>query len=1257
MSVRFSSNRPPKACLHDGLVQKAKMIFALFIWIFLLGEAQGRTFPASASALPPVPHDYAGGADYQSYLTYSKTFADTFLRAAVDHWGPKKTPLFVQMLALKTHDIPKKSDDPRWQMDYAGADYVYASQGSDLSRETYMLPALIELTEITGNPKYKQAALAYLRFYFKHCPSPTTGLWPWGEHMSYNVVADRIHHWREEPEMSPAPWELFWQIDSSAVRKEIEGFYKYHTYDKKNTFLFDRHGNYYTGLFDDMRVRGAYIKHSGIYLYGFTFLWTKTHNPKYLKWMKKEADLFWNRRNPRTGLIPDEAKETEGVVAQTATLTYYLLLSYQLAPDQTYLLKRAAFYMRHFLRAAYNPENGSYFGGVHLRTGTPATASHFSVWGTNSPAAYLGKTVALLYKNTGDPFFLWHARQIARMIENTPFSENTCAGAMGQVIHFFLDLYDLTGDGAYLRFSRKVASTAIDSLYNNGLFKYTFRSYIYNAGGPNDGDHTGHLFKMLLRLYKMEKGVPLHWQAPAIWHEWKRPVPVRVMGNTPLKGLRLVYIFGHDPAEHVLKPQRQSGKTAFFDIPLEPKKEGLLRFHFRLKKDRQHETDSANWAGMAQVQVVRQHAVPVISDVHFPRVVPDVTRIPLSFRVVCPAGIKQASLFYRRMREPVREQMVTKPLISGQQVMMSIPPKNSCFTGWTDFWLQAWGDPAFPRRSQTKHFRVIASQKAEQELLADPKKWQSLDFSALGVQMEVKSTRRTPISVEKIPGAPVTFTKGLPGKAAAFYRFRTGRKVWLPQASRAKILVASRWLERFVGPTLQFYHAQKRHWVPVSSRLSEDQKQLTANLPDSGLYAVSGLPRQVWRWPASDALLVSPAVGDLDGDGKLEVIFASRDFGHFMTALHADGTEYWTIEKDGGFSFPVLADLDGDGRPEVIVGDMDGYLYVFNGDGSLKWRYFANSGVKTPAVGDLNGDGKPEIVFGLKNGDVVAISNTGEKIWQTSTVPPAKRNAITLANQAFGGHSPVEKTIPALADLDGDGKLETLIAGRDSLLWALDFQGKPLWKVALIGRLDYGPAVGDLDGDGQKEVVLNSRHGGEKAKVYAISAKGKILWSVPCDAYGDWSVSLADVTGDGKLEVVANDTTPALNVINYCGKVVRRIPLQSWNTMTPAITDLTGDGKPDFVVAGNEERKVHVLDNSGKVLWSFQPPSFGYGGAKVKGGGNVAIADVDGDGKLDILFGDDESWFYDLRTQAVCKPFEIRVNQYHNNVAHTGVFK
>ena len=1237
-------------------LQKGWIRLLILGFIFLLLRMSGAARGAS-KAQPHVPHDYVGCAEYESYLKYAQTFADTFLRAAVDHWGPIKTPLFVQMLSIKTHQPPLKSEDPRWQMGYAAADYVYASRGSNLSRETYMLPALVELSRITDNPKYKQAVVNYLKFYFKNCPSPTTHIWPWGEHMNYNVVTDRIHHWREEPELSPAPWDLFWQIDSSAVRKEIEGFYKYHTYDKQNTFLFDRHANYYTGLFDDMRVRGAYIKHSGIYLYGFTFLWTKTRKPMYLKWMKKEADLFWNLRNPKTGLIPEEGKEKEGVVSYgIPALAYYLLISYRLAPSQKYLLKYADSYVRSLLKYVYNPQSGTYLALVHLTTGTPASRGKLGVWGDFGRAAYLGKTAVLLYKETRDPFFLKHARQLAKMIENTPFSSGTTTGAMGQTIHFFLDMYDLTGEGEYLRFSRKVASTAIDSLFDDGLFKHSFVSYVYNAGCPNDGDHTGHLFGMLLRLYQTEQRVPLHWRAPRVWTRLGQSVRVEAFGTRKWKDLQLLYVFGDAQKEKALKPVRKSGRKAVFEIPLEAKQQGLVRFHFRLKEDHRW-SDSADWAGMDTIIVRSEKAVPVLSHIEFPGVVPGTEPIPVSFNVSCPAEIKQISLFYQRTGESVEEKLATQSLESGQRVSVSIPAKNSCFSGWTDFWLEAWGNPVFPVSSHTKNFRVVSSQKSEQILSAEPKKWQSLDFSALQIQMKVKSLRKTTLSVEKIAIPPVKSQKGLPGKGMMFYKFQTSKKDWPFQSASITVPIPSRWLELFVGPTLRFYHWQVDRWMPASSKLSADEKQITANLPSPGFYTISGLPCQMWRWPASDALLVSPAVGDLDGDGKLEVVFASRDFGQFLTALHADGTEYWTIEKEGGFSFPVLADLDGDSRPEVIVGDMDGYLYVFNGDGHLKWRYFANNGIKTPAVGDINGDGQPEIVFGLKNGDVVAISNTGKLLWQTPTIPPEKHKVIALANQAFGGHSPVEKTIPALADLDGDGKLEILIAGRDSLLWALDNTGKPLWKVALIGRCDYGPAVGDLDGDGKKEVVLNSRRGQKKAKVYAVSAEGKILWSVPCDAYGDWSVSLADVNDDGKLEVVANDTTPALNVINADGKIIQRIPLESWNTMTPAVTDLNGDGKPDFVVGGNKERKVHVIDNSGKLLWSFQPPSFAYVGAKVKGGGNVAIVDVDGDGKLDILFGDDESWFYDLRTQAACKPFEIRINQYHNNAAHTGVFK
>ncbi len=218
-------------------------------------------------------------------------------------------------------------------------------------------------------------------------------------------------------ELAPQPWELFWQIDSVAVLNEIESFYYYHTDDKEDTFLFDRHANYYTGEFDDIAVRGAYIKHSGIFFYGFAFLWRKTGNPQYLEWMKKEAELFRRSRHPQTGLLPDAAFGG-GWSSQTPMLVYYVLLAYQQDRAQNFLLEYAEDYLQNFLKAISDPESDHFFAAAYFETGTPATSANLDFWTRNSPGAYLGKTAVLLYRETQNPVYLEYAKKLARALES-----------------------------------------------------------------------------------------------------------------------------------------------------------------------------------------------------------------------------------------------------------------------------------------------------------------------------------------------------------------------------------------------------------------------------------------------------------------------------------------------------------------------------------------------------------------------------------------------------------------------------------------------------------------------------------------------------------------------------------------------------------------------------------------------------------------------------------------------------------------------
>src|SRR5207245_2621950 len=94
-------------------------------------------------------------------------------------------------------------------------------------------------------------------------------------------------------------------------------------------------------------------------------------------------------------------------------------------------------------------------------------------------------------------------------------------------------------------------------------------------------------------------------------------------------------------------------------------------------------------------------------------------------------------------------------------------------------------------------------------------------------------------------------------------------------------------------------------------------------------------------WPAAAfpghanevGVFSTPAIGDLDGDGHLDVVYGS--YNHRIYAKRADGSDLpgWEGGRDNYdtvWSSPALADLDGDGRPEVIIGtDLGGGAAVF----------------------------------------------------------------------------------------------------------------------------------------------------------------------------------------------------------------------------------------------------------------------------------------------------------------------------------------
>ena len=379
--------------------------------------------------------------------------------------------------------------------------------------------------------------------------------------------------------------------------------------------------------------------------------------------------------------------------------------------------------------------------------------------------------------------------------------------------------------------------------------------------------------------------------------------------------------------------------------------------------------------------------------------------------------------------------------------------------------------------------------------------------------------------------------------------------------------------------------------------------------------AISLEPKIKWTFDTRDACFGQPAAGDIDGDGKLEIVFGCyRNDGNIYALNGEDGSLHWKFSTASDSAegcndtTPLLYDIDKDGVPEVIVpSSCTPKTYCFSGKtGEVLWTAPTRGSDSPPSVADIDNDGDDEILHGEFGGYVICLNaHSGQVEWEL---------AVDLNSWI--------QTAPTIVDLNGDGTLDFVVATwnfdkKDSIFAFSGIEKKRLWSFPVHNHIYHGTAVADLDDDGKPELVIGSYND----TLYCLNGEdGSIKWKFyGGGGYFGAPASIGDLDNDGVCEVVA--------VSSFIVYAISSKAIPKWKFVIPnyeqafrgtVLSDINNDKFLDVIFATDGGKVYALYGLSGTQIWSvnlranFNDQRFGFDNAPL-------IADFDGDEQLDLF--------------------------------------
>ena len=378
--------------------------------------------------------------------------------------------------------------------------------------------------------------------------------------------------------------------------------------------------------------------------------------------------------------------------------------------------------------------------------------------------------------------------------------------------------------------------------------------------------------------------------------------------------------------------------------------------------------------------------------------------------------------------------------------------------------------------------------------------------------------------------------------------------------------------------------------------------------------AMAQTPSILWQYNLHDMSFGQTSARDLEGDGKLELIFSTYWNNSNLYCLNAEnGTLRWKQPVKGPVggcndAGPLIFDPFRNGNYKVILpGSCNDTTFCFDADsGYVQWKTLTYGSDSPPSDADLNNDGNIEVLDGTFNSSVICLDGkTGSINWEA---PVTDIPYIGI------------QTEPAI--IADSGKYYFIVAtwnrntpDSDRIVCFRASDHSVLWQYPVPNIIYEGAAIGDLYRDGRKEAIIGDYSG----NLYNFNVTdGSVNWikNYNSSSYIMSAVTLADVDNDGFLNIIYNDGT-SVYALKPDGSLLWTYPGYDASLRGSVVADVNNDQYPDVTYATWSGQVISLSGLDGSLIRSYDLAA-AYGDTFNIDHAPI-VADFNGDGILDVF--------------------------------------